>query len=225
MLSYVDNRHADTQYESELKALILGLDDMRKGVAEQFTLLQNIPSTAQSTDMDAKAQSKTIDKHINQMQGDIDVLVHNVISKRTPQLTELRFILSASKIAGQLERMGDHCKNTIKRMLRVQPHINPKMWDTMMEIVRHVAPSIRGLEAVMMRYTKEAADTVCVSDDAVDSSYKSLVANVSEALKAGALPNERVVDVLFIAKNLERLADHATAIAREYHYIHSGQRA
>jgi len=224
MLSYVDNRHADTQYESELKALIMGLHSMWKHVAEQFTIMQSISDAKQSASLDAKQQSKAIDKQINQLQRDIDHLVHDVISKRTPQLTELRFVLSASKIAGQLERMGDHCKNTIKRMLRVQPHISPRMWDTMMGIVTHIAPIIRGLEKVMMDYTPEESEALCVGDDALDSSYKLLVVDVSEALKAGVLPNDRVVDVLFIAKNLERLADHAAAIAQEYQYIHSGSR-
>lgn len=224
MLSYVDKRHADANYEAELKALVDGLHAMFQLVSEQFNLMEKAAHDHADTPVDAKNISKDMDKDINRLQLEIDKRVHVLLSKYSPQLSELRFVLSASKIAGQFERMGDHCKNTIKRMMRTRASLTPELWNTIATIVSNVSPSIRGLESVILHFDEEAAEHVCVSDDAVDKSYKGLVAGVADALKTDALPNERVADVLFIAKNLERLADHATAIAREFLYIHSGER-
>lgn len=224
MLRYVDNRHADHQYETELKAIIEGLHTMWKHVFAQFEMLKAAASGQSIGDLDAKVASREIDKEINALQQDIDKRVHTIIAKNAPQLVELRFVLSASKIAGQLERMGDHCKNTIKRLLRARPALNKDLQETIASIVAYVEPGIRGLEPIMLRFEQEEAERVCVSDDVVDKSYKALVSSVSSALRNNEIPNERVADVLFIAKNLERLADHAIAIAREFMYIHSGSR-
>lgn len=224
MLSYVDKRHADATYEAELKGLVDGLNSMFQLVSEQFSIMEKAAHDHADTPVDAKNLSKDLDKDINRLQVEVDARVHTLLSKYSPQLSELRFVLSASKIAGQFERMGDHCKNTIKRMMRTRASLTPELWKTIGTIVDNVAPSIRGLQSVILYFDDAAAENVCVSDDAVDKSYKSLVAGVSDALKNDSLPNERVADVLFIAKNLERLADHATTIAREFIYIHSGER-
>lgn len=224
MLRYVDNRHADHQYEAELKAIVDGLQTMCKHVSSQFDMLVEAASGKSATEFDAKTASREIDKEINALQLDIDHRVHAIIAKNAPQLAELRFVLSASKIAGQLERMGDHCKNTIKRTLRARPSLNADLQETIAGIVAYVEPGVRALEGILLHFEQDAAERICVSDDVVDKSYKALVSTVSEALRNNELPNERVADVLFIAKNLERLADHATAIARDFMYIHSGER-
>jgi phosphate transport system protein len=224
MLRYLDNRHADHQYEAELKAIVDGLHTMWKLVASQFEMLKAAADGATPADLDAKTASKEIDKGINALQQEIDQRVHVIISKNAPQLAELRFVLSASKIAGQFERMGDHCKNTIKRTLRARPALNADLQKTIAGIVDYVAPSITSLESILLNFDETVAARVCLSDELVDKSYKSLVLAVSDALRSNVLPNERVADVLFIAKNLERLADHATAIAREFIYIHTGDR-
>lgn len=222
MLRYLDHRHADTKYEADLKALIDRLDTMCARVNAQYTLLIQ---AATGTGESPKAASKELDKEINDLQIEVDQRVHALIARNTPQLSELRFVLAASKIAGQFERMGDHCKNITKRIVRSRAALTPALQTRLNEIIDHVAPSMRALADIQLHFSEEAAKQICDNDDAVDVSYKDVVAGVTAAIRANAIPDDKVADAMFIAKNLERLADHATVIAREYMYIHSGLRA
>lgn len=224
MLRYLDHRHADTQYEADLKTLIDKLSAMCARVNAQYTLLTQA-ATGNSAVESPRAVSKEMDKEINDLQIEIDQRVHALVARNAPQLAELRFVLAASKIAGQFERMGDHCKNIIKRIARSREALTPALQARLNEIVDHVAPSMRALEEIQLRFDEAAAKNICESDDAVDDSYKAFVAGVTAAIRANAIPDDKVADAMFIAKNLERLADHATVIAREYMYIHSGLRS
>lgn len=222
MLRYLDHRHADAQYEADLKALIDRLSTMCARVNAQYTLLIQ---AAAGTGESPKAAAKELDKEINGLQIEVDQRVHALIARNTPQLAELRFVLSASKIAGQFERMGDHCKNITKRIARSRDAFTPALQTRLNEIIDHVAPSIRALENIQLHFDETVAKQICDNDDAVDVSYKEVVAGVTAAIRANAIPDDKVADAMFIAKNLERLADHATVIAREYMYIHSGLRS
>ena len=224
MLRYLDHRHADSQYESDLKALIDRLSTMAERVNAQYTLLAQA-ATGNSVVDSPKAVSKEMDKEINDLQIEVDQRVHAIVARNAPQLAELRFVLSASKIAGQFERMGDHCKNIIKRISRSRDAFPPALHQRLNAIVDHVAPSVRALEAIQLRFEEASAKAICESDDAVDVSYKEFVAGVTAAIRANAIPDDKVADAMFIAKNLERLADHVTVIARESMYIHSGLRS
>lgn len=223
MLRYLDHRHADAKYEADLKALVDKLDTMCARVNAQYTLL--VQAAAGSDVENSKAISKEMDKEINDLQMEVDQRVHAIIARNAPQMVELRFVLAASKIAGQFERMGDHCKNIIKRIVRSRDAFTPALRSRLNEIVEHVAPSMRALTDIQLRFNEAAAKNICESDDAVDASYKELVAGVTAAIRANSIPDDKVADAMFIAKNLERLADHATVIAREYAYIHSGLRS
>lgn len=223
MLRYLDGRHADSIYEADLKALVDALEGMRLRVSAQYDLLAEIVSGT-FTQSGSKAKSKEIDKEINALQSVIDARVHAIIARNAPQLSELRFVLAASKLAGQYERMGDHCKNIIKRLTRSFEQFTPTVQAQLRDMVVLQLPFFSALEEVSLRFSESAAKAICDADDAIDRAYKACVGEVTRAIREQTLADDKVADAMFIAKNLERLADHATVIAREYMYIHSGQR-
>lgn len=224
MLQYVDERHADSQYEEELRALIDALNKMRSLMLEQFDMLQKLLDDPAGTKSGAKAAAQALDKQINALQGDVDKNVLNLLVRHSPQLVELRFILSASKLAGQFERMGDHCKNSIKRLCRSDDKISEGVHERLVHLAQVTQPLLASLENALLRFDDNAAKIAVEADDAVDKVFKKLVVKMPKVLDDDQVENEAVSDVLFIGKNLERLADHATDIICEAHYIHNGER-
>lgn len=223
MLRYVDG-HANSQYEAELKALIDGLDQMRRLVVEQFSLLTGLLDARVRGETNPKLQAKEMDKEINALQERIDKAVLNMLVRHSPQLVELRFTLSASKLAGQFERMGDHCKNSIKRVWRAQDKVSDELHQQLVSMAKAAQPVLDALGDALLHFDDGKAVAALKADDAVDKAYKQLVIQMPQVLDAEAIQSEAVSDILFIGKNIERLADHATDVIREMYYIHHGKR-
>lgn len=224
MLRYVDKRHANSQYEDELRAMIDDLDAMRKLVGEQFAILRELLAARVKGEQNPKYQAREMDKEINALQSKLDTSVLDMLTCYSPQLVELRLILSVSKLAGQFERMGDHCKNSIKRVWRSQEKLSDELHQQVVDVADAAAVVLAALEDALLRFDVEKAKAALAADDAVDKAYKKLVINIPRVIKEVAVDNEAVSDILFIGKNLERLADHATDIIREAYYIHHGKR-
>jgi len=224
MLRYVDERHADSHYEEEILALIDALNTMRSLMLEQFNMLQKLLDDPAGNKSGAKNKAQDIDKEINALQSQVDKNVLNMLVRHSPQLVELRFILSASKLAGQFERMGDHCKNSIKRLCRADDKISEAVHERLVHLAQVTQPLLVALENALLRFDNNAAKIALEADDAVDKVFKKLVVKMPKVLDDEGVENEAVSDVLFIGKNLERLADHATDIICEAYYIHNGER-
>ena len=116
MLRYIDGKHAFVNYENDLKDLIFSLDEMRSAVVKQFALLTTLVEQGKVDQPDIKANVLTIDKDVNNLQHQLEKKVYNIILCHNPQIEELRLILAITKLASQFERMGDHCKSTVKQL-------------------------------------------------------------------------------------------------------------
>ena len=223
MLRYVDG-HANSQYEDELRALISTLGEMRSLVMEQFALLLALLDVREKGEDNPKGQAREIDKEINALQEQLDKAVLDLLVRHSPQLVELRFTLSASKLAGQFERMGDHCKNSIKRVWRAQDKISEELHQNLVGLAAAAAPVLEALEDALLHFDDAKAIAALEADDVVDKAYKKLVIKMPKVMDDDDVENEAISDVLFIGKNLERIADHATDIIRELYYVHHGKR-
>lgn len=223
MLRYLE-RHANAQYEGELKELVDTLNHMRSLVLTQCHLLEKVLRKEDTAQLAAKREAKEVDREINLLQQKADQAVLNILSRHSPQLVELRFVLSAPKIASQFERMGDHCKNTVKRVSRTQAKLPDGVWAHIIELAKQTIALLASLEDVMLHFDEAQARELLEKDRQVDKLYKQLVMHMPHMLDEETIDSDVVSDVLFIAKNLERLADHAIDMIREIYYIHNGQR-
>lgn len=219
MLRYLNNTHADAQYEAQLKALI----DRLHAMVKYNTDLARMARQGLTELTDGKAQAKRIDKEINALEADIENAVQTLLTRYSPQLVELRFILASLKIAASLERMGDHAKNTVKRLQRVEGKLNG-MNDIMSRMLERMEGLLTQLETLLLHFKPEDAGAITASDDVMDELYKQSVVAISKHMHDGSLPNEAISHALFIAKNIERMADHVTDITRELYYVHTGER-
>ncbi len=162
------------------------------------------------------------ERRINEMEVEIDELATRILALHQPVARDLRFLTAAIKINSDLERMGDLAINIVQRAVslaskpQVKPLIDIPHMSNLVEIMVH-----RSLDAFVRR-DAQMAESILHADDEVDdlknSVYQELI---------GFMENDRTgihpaVDLIFIAHNLERIADHATNIAEDVLFLVNG---
>lgn len=162
------------------------------------------------------------ESRINQMEIEIDDLATRLLALQQPMATDLRFITAAIKINNDLERMGDHAVNIVERSLSliheplVQPLIDiPQMANFVESMVR------KSLDAFVKR-DADLARSVLSSDDAVDELRDNIFSELVSHMEGEPSTIRQCLDLIFVARNLERIADHATNIAEDVVFLVEG---
>ena len=160
---------------------------------------------------------------INEMQIEIDERVQRLLALQAPMAVDLRFLLAVSRINGDLERIGDQAVNIaqgalrILRHPRVKPYVDlPRMSELAEEMVRNA------LNAVVRRDV-ELAQKVLASDDQVDHYRDQIFRELLTYMMGDSSVVFPAFELILVAKNLERIGDHATNIAEDVIYIVQGQ--
>jgi phosphate transport system protein len=159
---------------------------------------------------------------INQLDIEIDEKATRLLALNQPVAKDLRFLTAAIKINSDLERMGDLAINLAQRSLsllnrpQVKPLVDiPHMSKTVESMVR------KSLDAFVLR-DEELARSVLMSDDEVDDLKNAIYRELLELIEHGEAPAGPGFDLIFIAHNLERIADHATNIAEDVLFLIKG---
>lgn len=152
---------------------------------------------------------------INQMEIEIDNLTTRLFALRQPMARDLRFLTSAMKINTDLERMGDLAVNIAQRALSLitQPAVKPLIdIPRMAQLVESML--LRALDA-FVKGDAEVARSVLLADDEVDALRDSVYQELVAYMQTDPTTVPAAVDLIFVARNLERIADHATNIAED----------
>jgi phosphate transport system protein len=164
------------------------------------------------------------DKRLDELEADAEALAVRIIALRAPLADDLREIVAALKIAGVLERIGDYAKNIAKRASVValsQPVapavIIPEMARIVVEIIRDT------LDAFVDRDAEKAL-AILQRDQQVDEFYNSLFRSLLTFMMENPHYITPSTHLLFVAKNLERIGDHATSVAEMVYFTATGQR-
>ena len=164
-------------------------------------------------DLEAAARVVEDDKKIDLLEAEVERQVVRLIALRAPMADDLREVIAALRISAMVERMGDYAKNIAKRvplladMQNIEPlAILPAMARAVSDMVRDVLDAFAARDA-------EAAVKVCDSDRAVDDFYNSLFRTLLTYMMENPHNITASTHLLFIAKNLERIGDHATNAA------------
>lgn len=175
---------------------------------------------------DAEAAQTIIesDKRLDALEAEAEALAVRIIALRAPLADDLREIVAALKIAGVLEHIGDYAKNIAKRSAVVaqsQPVapavIIPEMARVVVEIIRDT------LDAFVDRDPVKAL-AILSRDQQVDEFYNSLFRSLLTFMMENPHYITPSTHLLFVAKNLERIGDHATSVAEMVHYSVTGER-
>ena len=212
--------HIVKSFDSELKLLTQEIAQMG-GLAEA-QLAQAIDALARR-DSGAAAQVIESDKKIDALEQDVSNLTIRMLALRQPMATDLREVVAAIKISSDIERIGDYAKNIAKRALQLnqlQPlrpvSSIPRMGKLAQQIVKDV------LDA----YVEKDGDRAVAAwrrDEEIDEMYTSLFRELLTYMMEDPRNIGPSTHLLFIAKNIERIGDHATNIAETVYYLAHGR--
>jgi phosphate transport system protein len=159
---------------------------------------------------------------INRMEIEIDDLAVRLLALHQPMARDLRFLTAAIKINADLERMGDLGVNIAGRALDLiaQPPIKPLI--DIPRLAQLTECMVRKSLDSFVRRDSSLARQVLVSDDAVDDLRDAIYRELVGFMERDSATVSRALDLMFIARNLERAADHATNIAEDVLFLVDG---
>ncbi len=162
------------------------------------------------------------DKRIDSLEAEIDRLAIRVIALRAPMADDLRELIAALKIAGVLERIGDYSKNIAKSAAKIESRktfepltLIPAMADIASSMVHDVMTAFAARDAAL-------AKEVVARDDKVDAFYDSIFRNLVSYMIENPASISSAAELLFVARNIERIGDHATNVAEMVHFAATG---
>ena len=176
-----------------------------------------------SRNADAALAVAANDKRIDDLEAQVEALAIKIIALRAPMADDLREIVAALKIAAVLERIGDYAKNIAKRAsaLAQSARIEPVV--IIPEMARLVATMVKDVLDAFVDRDAELAIEVWARDQRVDDFYNSLFRSLLTFMMENPQHITPSTHVLFVAKNLERMGDHATNVAEMVHFAVTGQ--
>jgi phosphate transport system protein len=169
------------------------------------------------------AQVVERDLKIDALEAEIDKLAIRVLALRAPMADDLREVVATLKIAGVIERIGDYAKNIAKRVGEVE---NRKKFDPLTLLPAMADIAVGMVHDVLTAYAArdpQLASEVIARDDKVDAFYDSIFRNLVSHMMENPSSISSAAQLLFVARNIERIGDHATNVAELVHYAATGQ--
>ena len=173
--------------------------------------------------VEAARQVVADDKRIDALEAEAEALAVQIIALRAPLASDLREVVAALKIAGVLERMGDYAKNIAKRAsaMAQAPPIGPVI--IVPEMAKAVIAMIKDVLDAFVDRDPALAQSVCDSDQRVDDFYNSLFRSLLTFMMENPHYITPSTHLLFVAKNLERIGDHATSVGEMVFFAVTGE--
>ncbi|AOG12299.1 MAG: phosphate signaling complex protein PhoU [Alphaproteobacteria bacterium] len=212
--------HIYSAFDDELKFLMRRISEMG-GLAEQM-VAESVRALVNS---DAALAQKVIsdDVLMDAMEREIGDKAIVTIAKRQPVASDLREIIGALRIAADLERVGDLGKSNSKRVVAIQATGVPRKLARGLEHLSDLA--LAQLKEVLDVYTTRSAEkakSIRDRDEEIDAIYTSLFRELLTYMMEDPRNITSCTHLLFCAKNIERIGDHATNIAETIYYMTTG---
>ena len=216
----LETRHTSSHYERELQEIKNGLIYLgamtEKAIGSAMTSL---------LDRDSELARKVIsgDKDIDTKEMELEEKCVRLLALRQPAAGDLRFITTAIKIGGHLERIGDMAVNIAEKAIilnelpQLKPYIDlPRMADITRQMIRESLDSMVNSDIAM-------ANDVRIKENSVDNMNEQIFRELLTFMLEDTRTIHRSIIIMQISKNLERIADHAKGIADMVIYMVTGQ--
>lgn len=209
-------RHFEKQLE-ELKERLLWMGSLAERAVHQA-----IHSVFEADE--AMAQRVIEEENaINELQIEIDERVMQMLALQQLMATDLRFAIATARINADLERIGDQAVNIAQSALRIQRHPRVKPYVDMPRMSELAEEMVRDALTAMVRRDVELARSVLLRDDKVDELRDQIFRELLTYMMGDSSVVFPAFDLILVAKNLERIGDHATNIAEDVIYMYIGQ--
>jgi len=213
-------QHIVKSYEQELKRLRDLLVEMG-GMVEAQLATATLAVVEQDTDAATRAVEQ--DPAVNALEREVESFVIRMLALRQPMAGDLRQIVAALKISSDLERIGDYAANVAKRSIVLSQFSLPFKLSGLASMARLVQESLKLTIDAIGDEDSDKAVQVWRSDQAVDDIYTAIFRELVTYMMEDPRNITPCTHLLFIAKNLERVGDHATNIAETVHFAATGE--
>ncbi|HSQ95181.1 MAG TPA: phosphate signaling complex protein PhoU [Croceibacterium sp.] len=211
--------HTLKAFDEELEELRISISEMG-GLAEMAIRDSMEALTTRNLELAAAVVER--DLRIDEIESDVERRAIRIMALRAPLANDLREVVAALKISGVIERIGDYAKNIAKRV----PNIENSRIETISllpEMARVSGEMVSdALDAFSARDAAKAA-MVLGRDQVVDNFYNSIFRALLTVMMEDAHTITAAAHLLFIAKHLERIGDHATNVAEMVYFADTGQ--
>ena len=212
--------HLVKSYDQELKRLQAMMAQMGGMVEEQVA---HAAEAIMEHDTVMATQVVASDPQVDALEREIEQFVIRMLALRQPMASDLRHIVAALKITGDLERIGDYAANVAKRSIVLSQFKLPYSLAGLAHMARMVQAQLKAVIDAMANSDTEKAVEVWRSDQAVDDIYNAIFRELITYMMEDPRNITPCTHLLFIAKNLERIGDHATNVAETVYYAVKGE--
>ncbi|WP_022686744.1 phosphate signaling complex protein PhoU [Sphingomonas phyllosphaerae] len=199
-----------------------GLISQMGGLAE--TAIADAMVALQRGDAVLAARIAADDKKIDAMETEVERTAVRIIALRAPMADDLREVVAALKIASVIERIGDYAKNIARRVPKIESEHRIEPLSILPAMGRMAAAMVHDVLNAFAARDPEAALAVCESDNALDDFYDSIFRTLVTFMVENPKTISECAQLLFVAKNLERIGDHATNVAEMVYFAATGVR-
>lgn len=215
------NEHIVKAYDEELTALAGQIAEMG-GLAE--AVVSEAVAALVRLDTDKANTVIAKDERIDKLQADLEEQAILLIARRQPVAGDLRDIVAALRISSDLERVGDLAKNIAKRVIIISDSAQSKKLTLGVEHLSEMAQmQLKNVLDAYAQRDEELANVVRERDEEIDALYTSLFRELLTYMMEDPRQISMCAHLLFCAKNIERIGDHATNIAENVYYMERGE--
>ena len=218
----MSDKHLSTQFDSELNRVSTRV--MELGGLVERQIIQAIQALTQFN-LEAVAQVAALEERVNTMEVEIDQLLSSIIGRRQPTARDLRMLIAFSKVTANLERMGDEA-HKMARM--VQSIIESGAARTLpcseLRVAAEMASALlrKALDA-LARLDTRAALGILKEDDLIDQEFDGFVRKLITYMMEDPRTISASLDLLFLAKAIERIGDHSKNVGELIIYLVEGK--
>ena len=162
------------------------------------------------------------DKELDALEIETERRAVQLIALRAPMAADLRDVVAALKISSVVERIGDYAKNIARRVSQIDSSSKIEPLSLLPEMARIATSMVHDVLDAFVARDAETAVKVCQRDQAVDDFYDSIFRTLLTHMMESPQNIGPSAHLLFVAKNLERVGDHATNIAEMVYYAATG---
>ena len=213
-------QHVVKSYDQELKRL-RGMITQMGGIVETQVAL----AAEAIMHRDAAAATRAVeeDPKVDALEREVETFVIRLLALRQPVAGDLRQIVAALKITGDIERIGDYAANVAKRSIVLAEFSLPYSLAGLAHMARLVQQQLKSVIDAFGDNDADKAMEVWRSDQVVDDIYNAIFRELITYMMEDPRNITPCTHLLFIAKNLERIGDHATNVAETVYYAVKGE--
>jgi len=204
--------HTSKQFDAEMEAIRSGVLAMGGLVEAQ---LNRAIVLLKDDDPDVVGQVKADEQQINRMQVDLDQICSQIIARRQPAAVDLRFVLMITKIVNELERAGDEIKKIAYKTaaIRGMDRLSHVRHYDVIHTAERAGTMLQMALDTFARLDAAAAAEVIDRDEEIDVAFLAIMRQLISYMMEDPRTITAALEIVFIAKSLERIGDHAKNIA------------